>query len=216
MTRSPARITAPPMSVASTSLCRRTSRFNLRVSAALNCFLLFGIQGRGRRDGDVHHALGLILQRIKERRDLRKQGEPPVLREHEHELVPLRAQLAAADVDHEIGELFGSHARIAEQVLDPQILHDRGGGMQRVGPDRKKSARLRCGERSARVRSCDGRLVGHLYLRCELVDEIRMGARVDLALKQLRCRLHGELPDLVAQGFTCARRLERNLLLRGC
>jgi hypothetical protein len=44
--------------------------------------------------------------------------------------------------------------------------------------------RLGCCERCARIGPCDGRLVGHLDLRRELIDEIRVRARIDLALQQ--------------------------------
>jgi hypothetical protein len=74
---------------------------------------------------------------------------------------------------------------------------------------------LRGGECRARVGPCDGGLIRHLYLRCELVDEVRVGACIDLALEQLRCRLHCEPADVMAQTLARAQRLERDLLLCG-
>ena len=62
ITRSPARRTAPPISVLSVSQCSRTWRFNLRASASLNDELLLLVERRGGGDRDVDDAFFGILQ----------------------------------------------------------------------------------------------------------------------------------------------------------
>src|SRR5665213_760453 len=98
---------------------------HLALQSARQCggqrFLLFGIQSSCSRDGDVNYAVGLIFQRIKQRRDFGQIDEPSVLSKSEHELVPLGPQFATADIDHEVGERFRRDARIAKESRDARI-----------------------------------------------------------------------------------------------
>src|SRR6185369_2272321 len=52
-------------------------------------------------------------------------------------------------------------------------------------------------------------------LRCELADQVRVRARIDLALEQLRRRAHGERRYFLAQAFPRAVRFEIDLRLSG-
>src|SRR6185312_2689337 len=54
-----------------------------------------------------------------------------------------------------------------------------------------------------------------LQLRGELVEQIGVRARVDLALEQLRGRIDGQLRHVAPQALAHASRLELDLMLRG-
>ena len=98
ITRSPARSTAPPISAASVSVCRRTSRFSLRCERLGERALLFFAERRGGGDRDVDHALFGILQLIEQLRDLGQARQAAVLRERLHEIAAVLIELRARDV----------------------------------------------------------------------------------------------------------------------
>src|SRR6185437_10455879 len=71
-----------------------------------------------RRGGGYRHiddALGLALELIEEGRDLRQERESPVVRQSADEVAAFLVELRSGDPCHQVSQLRGRDARIAEQ-----------------------------------------------------------------------------------------------------
>src|ERR1700753_3826334 len=92
-----------------------------------------------------------------------------------------------------------------------------------IMPATETSARDHCGSvRSSRAAMKAALAYGRAMvaasaireLQIELVEQLRVGLRIDLALQQARGALHGERCHLLAQALARTGRVERDLLVR--
>ena len=134
MTRSPERITAPPISCGIDLRVQAHLALQAPLQRGRQLLLLRAVERRGRGHGDVDHSLRLILHAVEQRGDLRQVREAAVLGQRAHEVCAVLAQPRAGDVDEQLRELLRRHVRIAEQVRDARIAHHLRCDRERVGP----------------------------------------------------------------------------------
>src|ERR1700689_1226450 len=181
-------------------------------------FLLRLIERRRRGYRHVGNPSGAILEAVKEARDLGQVGQAVVGGERAHEVRALDLELRSGDAGHERGEFVRGDVRVAEQRLNARIRDHLRGRAQGLRPGGQTVTFARLLEGSTRVRSGDGELVRHGVgsdLRRELVEQVRVRARVDLATQELGGRPHRDAGHFPAQALLRAGGVELDLLLRG-
>ena len=155
MTRSPARITTPPISAPSTSQSSVTfvpSRCSIASTMAARC-------GSESSNALVTwtwsrpFAGGALLGEAA--RDLRQQGEAPVVPDHPDEVAAGVGEPVAADVDEEIDQAGAVHPRVRDEAAHRRVARDRREQLQHVGPFAEPAFLLRLPEGGDRVGPCE-------------------------------------------------------------
>src|SRR5690606_30895845 len=146
--------------------------------------------------------------------DLREQPEPAVLRQRVQEVRGVLVERSAADVRDQARKLGRRDARVEQQTLHALVRDDRRRIREELGPARKRALLARVSERGAGLGSGDRDLFGHdgssrngsaaLDLERQLLEEIRVRLRVDLATEQLAGAGDRERRDLLAELLTGA------------
>ena len=214
MTRSPARITAPPRSVASTVLCMFTRRFKRAFDGGGELLGLRGIELHRRNDFDVHRVLDLGTERLIVRGDLRQQEQAPVGGKNPYEVLHPRVQLFARDPGDEVGELGRGPLGVLDQCRDARIGDDLGGQLQSPRPFGKGPRVARKFERCFGIRPRNGGALSHAQPRRRACRTAPRASSHRLPPEQARGAFDRELADFLAQAFARARAFPRRFLVR--
>ncbi len=197
MTRSPARTTAPPKSVASTEFCMRTWRFSRVLKAALSFCACASFSGTAEITSTSTVFSTAERNCFVMRGDFRQQQQAMILGQHAHEILHAGIEIGAGDIDDETGQIGRRPLRVLGERLRRADRRRSRASVFNPCDHRRKGIRIaRVFECGLRVGPRDGGALSHaqprrpIYPAARRESSDRSRARAGATLPRPRvCRL---------------------------